>query len=157
MKQAASERFWAKVDKSGECWEWTSAKSNYGVFWVGGPKRSMYAHRWAYEEANGPIPNGMLVCHKCDNPFCVRPGHLFLGTEMDNKTDSVQKRRHAFGVRNGGAKTPERTIQKVKFLLGSMPYAKIAGALNVTTAIVKQTARGVTWRHVPTLQREALA
>lgn len=89
-------RFWAKVDRTDDCWTWTAATtgSGYGRFghqnarggWVA-------AHRFAYELANGPIPDGMFVCHKCDNPPCVNPSHLFLGTHQDNMRDMDAKGR----------------------------------------------------------------
>lgn len=93
----ATDRFWSKVDQSGDCWEWTAAanRQGYGKF-----KARSYvlvpAHRHSWELANGPIPAGMYVCHRCDNPRCVRPDHLFLGTHQDNVTDMMAKGRHRY-------------------------------------------------------------
>lgn len=89
------ERFWEKVDKTGDCWEWTGFKNRqgYGQFQVS-TKNGQPAHRVSFELANGKIPDGMHVCHKCDNPPCVRPDHLFLGTPSDNMKDMVKKGRN---------------------------------------------------------------
>lgn len=92
----AQERFWRKVDKpNGEngCWLWTGSFTTpgYGQFRADG--KNLSTHRYAYEISRGPIPKGLLVCHHCDNPKCVRPDHLFLGTHKDNHDDSVAKGR----------------------------------------------------------------
>ncbi len=106
MNQKQIETFWSKVNKSGpilpnmttNCWVWTASKlpAGYGVAHFRQEKTRL-AHRLSWEMAHGPIPDGMCVCHKCDNPPCVRPDHLFLGTTLDNTYDKVLKRRHPHG------------------------------------------------------------
>lgn len=86
------ERFWSKVDFSYECWVWTGTKAGgYGRFYLN--RRMMPAHRYSWTETSGPIPDGLMVLHKCDNPSCVRPDHLFLGTQSDNMLDASAKNR----------------------------------------------------------------
>lgn len=89
-------RFWEKVQKGENCWNWIGAvmreRGGYGAFNVGNHK-VQYAHRFSWELHNGPIPEGLFVCHHCDNPKCVRPDHLFLGDHWDNMKDATLKAR----------------------------------------------------------------
>lgn len=86
-------RFWDKVDRSGECWEWTSQRNGggYGLFSLNG--KPVYAHRLSYYLSNGVFDG--FVLHKCDNPPCVNPEHLFVGTHQDNMDDMYAKGRRA--------------------------------------------------------------
>ena len=93
-------RFWSKVNKTDGCWLWTGYRfhAGYGGFHESQPKRTVrLAHRVAWELTNGLIPDGLHVCHTCDNRSCVRPDHLFLGTNADNVADKVAKGRQAKG------------------------------------------------------------
>jgi len=92
LQQPLAERFWAKVCKSEHCWLWQGpTDGRYGEIWYNGAK--CRAHRITWELVNGPIPEGLLVCHTCDTPSCVRPDHLFLGTMSDNILDASRKGR----------------------------------------------------------------
>lgn len=89
-------RFWFRVDKTPGCWVWTggrgAGKFDYGYFWTS-EKKLVKAHRFSFEMEHGSIPDGMVICHRCDNPPCVRPDHLFLGTQKDNIHDMDAKGR----------------------------------------------------------------
>lgn len=114
--RSAAERFWPKVDKSGDCWLWTGATypSGYGEFMF--DTSIVAAHRAAWRLTRGSIPEGTLVLHRCDVRACVNPAHLFLGSQLDNMRDMAHKGR---GVRppnpwltickNGHVRTPENT------------------------------------------------
>lgn len=116
-------RFWAMVDASDApdaCWLWLGKRNRrgYGQFWDGtylpsGSPRQVVSSRWAYESQNGPIPDGMFVCHTCDDPSCVRVAHLFLGSPADNSADMVSKGRAwaRSGDEHGLRKHPERVAR----------------------------------------------
>lgn len=117
------DRFWGSVNRGApeECWEWTGARNHkgYGCGVRVGDGR-LLAHRHSWEIHNGrPIPDGLLVCHHCDNPPCVNPAHLFLGTTKDNTRDAMAKGRLApppglRGSQNGTAKLTEAEVQEIR-------------------------------------------
>jgi len=98
-REALVARFWSKVDKSGDCWPWKAGRSNWGYGAFTATRREQVgAHRVSFELENGPIPSGLQVLHRCDNPPCVNPAHLFLGTAADNMHDRWRKGRYATGL-----------------------------------------------------------
>ena len=129
-------RFWAKVVKTpGDgCWTWTAAADTwgYGVFRLGGRCDGQEgAHRFSYRMSFGEIPDGLSVCHRCDNPPCVRPDHLFLGTAKDNARDAISKGRRR-------ALTPEQ-ITQIRSAYGSgETQSSIAARLGVSQASVSR-------------------
>lgn len=105
-RRSLEERFWEKVNRSAfkGCWLWKGSTFHFGhgQFSVtqDGRRRNKKAHRVAWELTNGPIPDGLMVCHRCDNPPCVRPDHLYLGTAKDNHDDSWNKGRAFMQLRD---------------------------------------------------------
>lgn len=112
-------RFWAKVQigSEAECWNWTASTQSkgYGSFGIGGGKTAL-AHRVAYQLTRGPVPEGLLVRHHCDNRICCNPAHLELGTIADNNRDAVERGRTARGEKNGRAKLSAEQVREIRRL-----------------------------------------
>src|SRR3954470_5960578 len=121
------ERFWPKVERRGsdECWPWVGARqqTGYGILFKSSrPRRWHLAHRLSWELHNGPIPGGLHVLHRCDNPPCVNPAHLFLGTQADNNRDRGRKGRNGGhkirGAANGRAKLSPTDVAAIRRAYG---------------------------------------
>lgn len=147
------ERFWTKVDKRNpdDCWEWTGGKVRHGYGSVSlknqfGRPSSRHAHRVSWELTNGEIPNGLYVCHKCDNKACCNPAHLFLGTQSENMKDMYAKgRKTQRGERNGNAKLTLEDVTNIRKRLGRDQMSDIAKDYGVTRQAIWQISRGLKW------------
>lgn len=107
------ERFWEKVTKNTDgCWLWTAAKNKdgYGVFYVAGAL--VGAHKFSWEIQNGPTR--LSVLHTCDTPACVRPDHLFVGTQLDNMRDCAKKKRGPWGERSGRSRLTKEAVRSIR-------------------------------------------
>ncbi len=148
--------FWSKIDigTDKECWEWTSGlfPNGYGMFWIG--KTSVAAHRFSWELHNKmKIPEGLVVCHHCDNKKCVNPNHLFLGTQNDNVQDKVKKGRQAKGLKNGQVgtknkfnKLSEKDVISIRQLyLDGLYQLTIATRFSISQQQVSKIVRGDSW------------
>ncbi len=145
-------RFWSKVDMSGDCWEWRGSRmsAGYGVFSLTTDRshRNVRAHRLAWELSHGEIPPGLLVCHRCDNPGCVRPAHLFLGSVRDNARDMVSKGRgpRAKGELNNAAKLTAEGVRQIRTLLAlGISQAWVHRAFGISSGNVSRIANGKGW------------
>lgn len=161
--QPHAHKFWPKVDIKGsdECWDWTAAtiplhrnKFLRGKFAIKipGTRKSHYfvASRFAWMLTNGPIPEGMLVCHTCDNPLCCNPGHLFLGTPGDNTRDMVDKGRHV--SMGGKPKLRVIDVQEIRYQAKrGIPQSKIAAAFGIKQNTVSQIVSRQRWSRIPDL------
>lgn len=119
-RRPIADRLWEKVNKTDCCWEWTGATgrtSGYGVIEYNG--KQTQPHRVVWELAYGPIPDGMYVCHHCDNRLCVRPDHLFLGTPKENTADMIGKGRIARDERMPHTKLTPDDVRAVRAAPGT--------------------------------------
>lgn len=149
------ERFWARVSMSDGCWIWTGSKiRGYGRFKESG--QSFLAHRTAFTFANGPIPNGLFICHRCDNPPCVRPSHLFPGTPGDNSRDRTAKGRSARGAKNSHARLTEGQVLRVRELASEgLSQAAIGTLFGVGQTTVSAIVIGRNWKHLPVKESQS--
>lgn len=141
-------RFWRKVDRRGpnECWHWLGSRigPGYGEFWANGAKH--ISSRFSFELANGPIAAGLQVLHSCDNPPCVNPAHLTLGTALDNSRDMIAKRRSPAGERNPMAKLRAEQVAEMRALATSGRAATDLGIrFGIAPSYVRAILRGERW------------
>ncbi|GAA3882836.1 HNH endonuclease [Haloarcula argentinensis] len=152
-----SGRFWSKVDKGDaeDCWEWQAARSDsgfgngrgYGQFKFDGSMRN--AHRIAYALENGD-PEGELVLHKCDNPGCVNPSHLYLGDQSDNVQDMFERGRKSHsGDDNPPSKLQRSDVVEIKHRLSDETHSSIAEDFGVSRSTISMISSGDNWGHVP--------
>jgi len=147
-------RFWKHVDKLTEtgCWHWTAALvRGYGKtsVHIDGRKRQVFAHRVAWELTRGKIPDGLLALHRCDNPRCVNPDHLFLGTHKDNVADMHSKLRGQHGERHWKSKLSEDQVREIRRRFSSgEPKRGLARAFGMDKSTIKGIVERLLWRHV---------
>ncbi len=141
--------FWSKVRLGDGCWEWQAglSGSGYGLF-ATAYARSSPAHRVSWFLAYGLIPDGLCVCHHCDNKLCVRPDHLFLGTRTDNNQDMYRKRIHPWGERSGRATVTEADVLYIRASHPTKTFHELAAETGATYWAVWDIVRGRSWKHL---------
>lgn len=147
------ERFHEKwqLNSTNGCWEWIAALAGrgYGQIKEPGTRRQIYAHRLSYLIHYGSIPDGLHVLHVCDNPKCVKPSHLFLGTCKDNLQDMKNKDRHLKGERNTMAKLTDEKVRQIHTLNKSgLSQGKIAKIYRVSQGQIWRILHGIRWNHI---------
>ena len=161
-RRPIEERFWEKVAKAGpdECWEWTAARAkvpgaNHGRINAGGKGSSLVASRVSWELHNGPIPDGMAVCHRCDNPPCVNPAHLFLDTVLGNFNDMRAKGRNRAGSHNlRGSQLPIAKLTEEKVLqirarrASGEQLRPLAESFGVSRSTIEKVCYREIWTHI---------
>lgn len=159
-RRPIGDRFWAKVACGAldACWEWHARRNErgYGMFHVSATRPTEPASRVAYELTYGPIPDGLWVLHHCDNPPCCNPGHLFLGTSLDNIRDAQAKGRDAFtngtlrGERKGGARLTTADVREMRRLysLGGISYRLLGERFGVAKSTAQSVVQRTKWSHV---------
>ena len=153
--RSLDKRFWGRVTKTRYCWFWDGAKNpqGYGKIFIQG-SQYMSTHRVAWTLKHGHIPEGLSVLHKCDSPSCVRPSHLFIGTQSDNMIDCHKKGRLKFpdnrGARYGAAKLNDKKALKIRALCANsgLTQKEIGKLFHVSRETVSSVSRRITWRHV---------
>lgn len=143
-----SDRFWKFVIKTEYCWLWTGGTdgNGRGVF-TPYKRKSTKAYRFVWELVKGEIPKGLQICHDCDNPICVNPNHLFIGTQQDNLDDMVRKGRHnpiSFPrEKNPNAKLNEKSVYEIK--RSNAKTKELALKYNVCTQTIRRIKKGENW------------
>lgn len=149
VRRTPEGRFWRKVDRSGECWEWqaTSTSGGYGNFSIA-PGVTSHAQRVAWILTYGAVPPGLFVCHRCDNRLCVRPSHLFLGDALANTRDmdSKGRGRRPVGEMHPRAKLSRTDVETIRARYEPGKGGALARAYGVSDSVISRVVNGKAWR-----------
>lgn len=146
-------RFHPKIEirNTDECWPWTGSLTNSGYGKTSRGGKTLLAHRVAYEDVNGQIPDQLQVLHRCDNPPCCNPAHLFLGTQADNLADCRAKGRTVVrrGSEHWAAKITEDQVREIRRLCSSGTTQRaVAQRFGINQSQISRLLRGEAWNHV---------
>jgi hypothetical protein len=149
LSKSDIDRFQSKFIVTPGCWIWTAGKHNFGYGQISfGVGVNISASRFSYRFYIGPIPDGMFICHKCDNPSCVNPAHLFSGMPKENTEDMWSKGRgvKCFGEKQGNSKLTEDKVREIRAWTGKQRI--IAEKFGVTQSLVSYIKSGKSWPHI---------
>jgi len=151
MRANTADSFWLKVDKAGDCWLWMgkwSIGNDYGAIKI--RQKVWMTHRLAWTLVVGPIPDGQCVLHRCDTPRCVRPDHLFLGTQIQNVDDRQKKQRQARGERSGASKLTDSTVAEIRALYaaGGVSQRALGRRFGTDNSTICRVVNRERWTHV---------
>ena len=138
-------RFWKYVQKTDGCWNWTGLKNELGYGRLNADGKDAKASRLAWVLHYGQIPKGIEVCHRCDNPSCVRPDHLFLGSHAANLKDAKRKGRINRGSKVWTAKLDENDVRRIRQLYPARTQRSIATEYGVSTAEIYHIVHREKW------------
>jgi hypothetical protein len=152
-RPSLEKRFWDKVSKTepDECWLWTgSLSSGYGYGRMANRGVVFLAHRLSYEINIGPIPEEMIVCHHCDNPACVNPSHLFLGTYSDNSRDMTEKGRQSRGKHRHNARLAAQDVREIRrrYVPRKVTQQKLAEEFGVSRETIRSVIGRTNWSYI---------
>jgi hypothetical protein len=145
-------RFWSKVNKLNDCWEWTGSLNEWGYGRFYFAAKEWRAHRFSWLLHFGPIPIDQLVLHTCDNPKCINPNHLFLGSHIDNMRDKIRKKRYKSqtGDKNFAAKLSEQDVLNIRYqyISSKISQYKLAEHYGVTRSTISAILTRRSWQHI---------
>ncbi len=131
------------------CWNWIAQldQDGYGAFWTG--EKKVTAHRYSYEKVKGPVPEGLVLMHRCDNRRCINPDHLIPGTPEENALDMRLKGRNNIGSSIGTSKLDEEEVLQIKeFLREGKTGVEIAKLYDVSVSLISSIKNGIVWSHL---------
>lgn len=143
------ERFWSKVNKTSDCWEWTCELTHNGYGRFRYNNKRVRAHRFAWELIHGPIPAHLYILHSCDNRKCVNPKHLRTGTQQENIQDAVDRGRHARGEICGSAILTIEQVYYIRNTYGKQhSLRELAHMFGIGKSTVQHIIHHRTWKHI---------